>query len=85
MPMLGILDIHNNKAIGSGGAVSLIRALYTSRVKTPSLWNTGIGEEDCVCLSELSKSNHHLKHLDVGDNNLSSECVEMITRVVAVP
>jgi len=79
MPMLQELIFDNNPAIGSGGAVSLIRALYTSRVKTLRLENTGVGEKDCVCLIELSKSNPHLELLDVGHNNLSYESVEMIT------
>ena len=82
MPMLEELDLCFNPAIGGGGAVSLIRALYTSRVKTLSLGNTGIGEEDCVCLSELSKFNHHLEYIEVG-YNLSSESVEMITSGVS--
>ena len=63
--------------------MSLIRALHTSRVKTLSLRNIGISEEDCVCLVELLKSNPHLKHLRVGRNNLSSEIVEIITSGVA--
>ena len=79
MPTLEELDLGHNPAIGGGGAVSLIRSLYTSSVKTLRLTNTGIGEEDCVCLSELLKSNPHLEHLHVGGNNLSSESAEMIT------
>ena len=80
MPMLEELNLDINPAIGSGGAVALIRSLYTSSVKTLHLNDTGIGEEDCVCLSELLKSNPHLKHLDVQGNNLSSDSAEMITR-----
>ena len=79
MPMLEKFTLDTNPAIGSGGAVTLIRSLYTSSVKTLTLYNTGIGEEDCVCLSELLKSNPHLKHLYVGLNYLSSESAEMIT------
>ena len=83
MPLLEVLDFYYNPTIGNGGAVSLIRSLYTSKVKTLMLSDTGIGEEDCECLSELSKSNHYLECLTVEDNNLSSESVEMITRGVA--
>jgi len=83
MPMLEELNFSENPAIGSGGAASLIRALYTSRVKILRLSNTGISEEDCVCLIELLKSNPHLEDLDVGNNKLSSESVEMITSGVA--
>ena len=79
MPMLQELDLNSNPAIGSGGAVSLIRALYTSRVKTLGMEDTGISEEDCVCLGELLTSNPHLECLDVMCNNLSSESVKMIT------
>ena len=76
MPMLEELDLDNNPTIG---AATLIRSLYTSSVKSLHLKNTGIGEEDCVRLSELLKSNPHLEDLDVGGNNLSSESAEMIT------
>ena len=79
--MLEDLNLDYNLAIGKGGAVSLIKSLYTSKVKTLRLSGTGIGEEDCEWLSELAKSN--LEHLIVGGNNLSSESVEMITRGVA--
>ena len=81
MPTLEDLNLDYNLAIGKGGAVSLIKSLYTSKVKTLRLSGTGIGEEDCECLSELAKSN--FEHLDVGGNKLSSESVEMITRGVA--
>ena len=82
MPMLEELDLYFNPAIGGGGAVSLIRALYTSRVKILNLVDTGISKEDCVCLVGLFKSNPHLECLDVG-YNLSSKSVEMITSGVA--
>ena len=82
MPMLEELDFYYNPAIGNGGAVALIRSLYTSRVKTLMLSDTGIGEEDCVRLSELLESNHYLEYLTVEDNHLSSESVEMIIRGV---
>ena len=81
MSMLEYLNLDYNLAIGKGRAVSLIKSLYTSKVKTLRLSGTGIGEEDCECLSELAKSN--LELLTVGDNKLSSESVEMITRGVA--
>ena len=81
--MLEELDLYFNPATGGGGAVSLLRALYTSRVKTLNLEITDISEEDCVCLEELLKSNPHLECLVVGYNYLSSESVEMITSGVA--
>ena len=59
-------------------AVSLIRSL------TLRLSDTGICEEECMSLSELSKSSHHLKDLTVWANKLSSESVEMITRGIIV-
>ena len=79
MTMLEELNLDYNPAIGNGGAVVLIRSLYTSRVKNLRLSATGIGKEDCVHLSELLKSSHHLEHLVIRDNDLSSESVEMIT------
>ena len=38
MPMLEEVNFDYNSAIGNGGAVSLIRSLYTSKVKTLRLW-----------------------------------------------
>ena len=64
--------------IGSGGAVEVIKALCGSRVKELSLQNTEIGEPDCEALCELLKSSHSLQHLDIHQNNLSSESVASV-------
>ena len=64
--------------IGSGGAVEVIKALCGSGVKQLWLYNTGIGEPDCEALCELLKSSHSLQHLDIDQNNLSSESVASI-------
>ena len=64
--------------IGSGGAVEVIKALCGSGVKGLRLYNTGIGEPDCEALCELLKSSHSLEHLDIEENNLSSESVASI-------
>ena len=64
--------------IGSGGAVEVIKALCGSGVKQLWLYNTGIGEPDCEALCELLKSSHSLQHLDINQNNLSSESVASI-------
>ena len=49
-----------------------------SRVKQLSLSNTEIGEPDCEGLCELLKSSHSFQHLDIHQNNLSSESVARI-------
>ena len=64
--------------IRSGGAVEVIKALCGSGVKELLLYNTGIAEPDCETLCELLKSSHSLQHLDISDNNLSSESVANI-------
>ena len=64
--------------IGSGGAVEVIKALCGSGVKELLLGKTGIGEPDCEALCELLKSSHSLQHLDIDQNNLSSESVASI-------
>ena len=64
--------------IGSGGAVEVIKALCGSGVKRLWLYNTGIGEPDCEALCKLLKSSHSLQHLDINQNNLSSESVASI-------
>ena len=64
--------------IGSGGAVEVIKALCDSGVKQLLLYNTGIGEPDCEVLCELLKSSHSLHHLDIDQNNLSSESIASI-------
>ena len=61
-----------------GGAVEVIKALYRSGVKRLRLYNTGIGEPDCDTLCELLKSSHSLQHLNIDQNNLSSESVASI-------
>ena len=68
----------SGNTLGSGGAVEVIKALCGSRVKQLWLWNTGIGEPDCEALCELLKSSHSLQHLDIDQNNLSSESVASI-------
>ena len=64
--------------LGSAGAVEVIKALCGSGVKQLWLYNTGIGELDCEALCELLKSSHSLQHLDIDQNNLSSESVASI-------
>ena len=64
--------------IGSGGAVEVIKALCGSGVKQLWLYDTEIGEPDCEALCELLKSSHSLQHLDIDQNNLSSESVASI-------
>ena len=64
--------------IGSGGAVEVIKALCGNGVKELWLYNTGIGKPDCEALCELLKSSHSLQHLDIDENNLSSESVASI-------
>ena len=64
--------------IGSGGAMEVIKALCGSVVKQLLLYHTGIGEPDCGALCELLKSSHSLQHLDIDQNNLSSESVASI-------
>ena len=68
----------NSNPIGSGGAVEVIKALCGSGVKQLELYNTGIGEPDCEALCELLKSSHSLQHLNINQNNLSSESVASI-------
>ena len=68
----------SGNTLGSGGAVEVIKALCGSRVKQLWLWNTGIGEPDCEALCELLKSSYSLQHLDIDQNNLSSESVASI-------
>ena len=64
--------------IGSGGAVKVIKALCSSRVKQLWLHNTGIGLPDCIALCELLKSTQSLHYLSIYQNNFSSECVASI-------
>ena len=64
--------------IGSGGVVKVIKALCGSGVKVLGLRNAGIGEPDCEALRELLKSSHSLQHLDIYQNNLSSESIASI-------
>ena len=71
------LSLSSNR-IGSGGAVEVTKALCGSGVKQLLLYNTGIGEPDCEALCELLKSSHSLQHLDIDQNNLSSESVASI-------
>ena len=64
--------------LGSGGAVEVIKALCGSGVERLFLHSTGIREPDCEALCELLKSTHSLQHLDIDQNNLSSESVASI-------
>ena len=64
--------------LGSGGAVEVIKVLCSSGVKRLWLYNTGIEEPDYEALCELLKSSHSLQHLDIHQNNLSSESVASI-------
>ena len=64
--------------IGSGGAVEVIKALCGSGVEQLFLYNTEIGEPNCEALCELLKSTHSLQHLNIYQNNLSSESVASI-------
>ena len=64
--------------IGSGGAVEVIKAHCGSGVKELWLYDTEIGEPDCEALCELLKSSHSLQHLEIDQNNLSSESVASI-------
>ena len=64
--------------LGRGGAVEVIKALCGSGVKQLLLYKTEIGEPDCTALCELLKSSHSLQHLDIDQNNLSSESVASI-------
>ena len=68
----------DHNPIGSGGAVEVIKALCGSGVNRLLLHNTEIGEPDCEALCELLKSSHSLQHLDIDQNNLSSESVASI-------
>ena len=72
-------ELHlGDNPIGSSGAVEVIKALCGSGVKRLYLYNTEIGEPDCDALCELLKSCCSLQHLDIYDNNLSSESVASI-------
>ena len=77
MTRLEKLSLGSNP-LGSGGAVEVIKALCGSEVKQLWLHNTGIGEPDCEAMCELLKSSHSLQHLDIEQNNLSSESVASI-------
>ena len=77
MSRLEELGLDNNP-IGHSGAVEMIKALCGIGVKKLLLWETGIGEPDCVALCELLKSSHSLQHLDINQNKLSSESVASI-------
>ena len=74
---LDVLWLSDNP-IGSGGAVEVIRALCSSRVKQLWLSNTGIGVPDCQALCKLLKSSHSIQYLYIHQNNLSSESVASI-------
>ena len=58
--------------------VVTVKALCDCAVKELWLFNTEIGEPDCVALCELLKSSHSLQHLHIYRNNLSSESVASI-------
>ena len=77
MSRLEDLSLSHN-AIGTGGAVEVIKALCGSGVKQLWLYNTGIWEPDCEALCELLKSSHSLQDLHIHQNNLSSVSVATI-------
>ena len=77
MSRLEKLWLYNNP-IGSGGAVEVIKALCGSGVKELFLFTMEIGVPDCEALCELLKSSHSLQHLNIDQNNLSSESVASI-------
>ena len=58
--------------------MEVIKALCGSGVKQLWLLDTGIGEPDYEAPCELLKSSHSLQHLDILQNNLSSESVASI-------
>ena len=75
---LQTLGLRDNP-IGCGGAVQVLKCLYSHRIplKTLYLGFTGVGEEDCIVLHDLIVLTD-LKTLWIDGNNLTSNCVDSI-------
>lgn len=72
------LDIRGN-ALPSGAMVPLLNALKTlPSLRSLSIINTKIGSEDFEALFDLIQTHGGLQELRVGDEGMSSQCVDMI-------
>ena len=79
VPHLKKLDLSYSPNIGQRGAVPLITSLTgRNSLEELSLYDTGIGVEDCRALSELLSSSTSLRELNISSNHLPPEAVELI-------
>ena len=78
-PHLNTLRLHNNRNIGQGGTVTLIRSLTAcNSFEALMLGKTGIGVEDCGALSKLLSSSTSLKKLNISWNDLPPKAIDLI-------
>ena len=85
MTSLKHLNISNNPA-GDGGTVKLLQALgHLHSLHTLDMYNTNIGCDDIMALSQLISPTGYLQELMIGDRNMPPECVQLMMKTVLSP
>ncbi|XP_062278002.1 protein NLRC3-like isoform X3 [Scomber scombrus] len=83
-----LTELHLNLNELSDSSEKLLSAVQESphcRLKTLILSNCGLSETHCEVLASVLKSNPHLTHLDLSDNNLSDSSVKLLSAGLESP